>query len=173
MKSDERRSAILDQLADYVLAEGLAAASLRPLAGAAGLSDRMLLYYFKDKQEVIAAVLERIAARLTSLLNAAVHPEPLPFEELRRRLPRLVLADALWPYLRLWLEIAALAARNDPVFRAVGEQIARGFLLWAEGQLDSATPAERRTDAVRLMIQIEGMALLKSVGLEDECLETL
>jgi AcrR family transcriptional regulator len=173
MKSDERRSAILDQLADYVLAEGLAAASLRPLAAAAGLSDRMLLYYFKDKQEVIGAVLERIALRLTSRLNSAVHPEPLPYDELRRRLPRVVLADELWPYLRLWLEIAAMAARNEPVFRAVGEQIARGFLLWAEGQLDSATPAARKTDAVRLMIQIEGMALLKGVGLEEECLGTL
>lgn len=173
MKSDERRSAILDQLADYVLAEGLAAASLRPLAAAAGLSDRMLLYYFKDKQEVIGAVLERIAQRLTALLSASVHPEPLPYEELRRRLPRFVLADEVWPYLRLWLEIAALAARNDPLFRAVGEQIARGFLLWAQGQLASATPAERELDAVRLMIQIEGMALLKSVGLEADCLRTL
>jgi AcrR family transcriptional regulator len=54
MASDDRLSLLLDRLADYVLAHGLTASSLRPLARAAGTSDRMLLYYFADKDAVMA-----------------------------------------------------------------------------------------------------------------------
>ena len=38
--ADDRRDAILDRLADHVLAHGLAAASLRPLARAGGISEK-------------------------------------------------------------------------------------------------------------------------------------
>jgi AcrR family transcriptional regulator len=47
-KNYTRRAEIIQRLTDYVLAEGLSAASLRPLAKAAGTSDRLLLYYFND-----------------------------------------------------------------------------------------------------------------------------
>ena len=50
---NERREAAIERMADYVLSEGLGAATLRPLAAAAGTSDRMLLYYFADKDELL------------------------------------------------------------------------------------------------------------------------
>ena len=80
-----------------------------------------------------------------------------------------MLADAMWPYMRLWLEIASLAARGDAFYRSVGEQIARGFLAWGASQLDSANETERAADAATLLIMTEGMVLLKSVGLDDVC----
>ncbi len=167
--SDDRRSAMLDLLTDYVLAEGLAAASLRPLAHAAGLSDRMLLYYFKDKAAVIAAVLERISARLVALLGDRTGKRRLPIAALRREITAIVLADDLWPYMRVWLEVASRAGHGDPFYRATGEQIARGFLAWGAAQLDSPTPEQRDADAATLLVTIEGMVLLKSVGLDDVC----
>ena len=54
-KPDSRRTEIVERLADHVLAHGLSASSLRPLAKAAGTSDRMLLYYFADKSEMMTA----------------------------------------------------------------------------------------------------------------------
>lgn len=165
-KSTDRRSAILDRLADHVLAQGLAGASLRPLAKAAQLSDRMLLYYFKDKAEIIVAVLERIAERLTLRMAAEV-TTPLPLAALQPRLIGVLFADALWPYMRIWLEIAALAAHGDPLYRETGARIGRGFLAWGAAQLDSATPGQREAEAARLLVTIEGMLLLRSVGLDD------
>ena len=61
----ERREQLLDKVADHLLVAGIAGSSLRPLAEAVGLSDRMLLYYFKDKEDVIAGGLARVAERLT------------------------------------------------------------------------------------------------------------
>ena len=169
MKSDDRRAALIDRLADYVLAEGLSASSLRPLAKAAGLSDRMLLYYFKDKAEIMAAVLACVAVRLTTLLTARATKTPLPLDALRRELVAILFAPDLWPYMRIWLEVAALSARGDPFYRAVGEQLGRGFLGWGAAQLDCPDEEARIRDAAQLLVSIEGILFLKSIGLDDVC----
>ena len=145
-KTDDRRDVILDQLADYVLAHGLGASSLRPLAKAAGLSDRMLLYYFKDKNELIEATLARIVARLTAHLNARRLGDLLPLDALAHELLAILTAPDLWPYMCVWLEIAALAARGDPFYRRVGGQIGAGFLDWGSAHLTSATPEDRTAE---------------------------
>ena len=73
---DTRRKAVLLRMADHLLATGLRGASLRPLAAAAGTSDRMLLYYFADKDELLAATLAEVAGRMLPLLEAAIDPVP-------------------------------------------------------------------------------------------------
>lgn len=77
-KPETRRAEIIERLTDHVLAHGLSASSLRPLAKAAGTSDRMLLYYFKDKAEIISAVLQLISARLLVMLGDRAAHEPFP-----------------------------------------------------------------------------------------------
>lgn len=159
VKSDDRRDAILDQLADHVLTHGLVASSLRPLAKAAGLSDRMLLYYFKDKGALIEATLDRIVTRLTTRLTAQVGSELLPLDRLATKLLDILLADDLWPYMCVWLEIAALAARGDTFYRKTGGQIGAGFLAWGAAQLDNPQ------DATALLVRIEGTLLLHGLGM--------
>ncbi len=167
MTSESRRKTIIDLLADHVLDSGLSKASLRPLARAAGLSDRMLLYYFKDKSEIMSAVLARVAERLTDQLSVNKAAKPLPLAALRDKLVAVLFAPDMWPYMRLWLEVAALSARGDPLFRAVGEQLGRGFLAWGAAQLDSPSEQTRARDAAQLLLTIEGVLFLKSIGLDD------
>ncbi|MHA7899204.1 MAG: TetR/AcrR family transcriptional regulator [Henriciella sp.] len=162
-----KRSELIDKLADHMLAEGLLHASLRPLAKAVGTSDRMLLYYFKDKDALIEAVLERIAARITIILEQSAAPEPVPLDVLAPMLIESMKSDLFWPYLRLWLETAALAAGGDPLYRAIGERIGRGFVAWGASQLLAEDEAARQRDAARLLVQVEGSVLLRSLGLED------
>lgn len=157
----DRRRDLITRLADHVLAHGLGSASLRPLAVAVGTSDRMLLYYFPDKAALIAAVLEEVAARMTALLSAAVASKPMPRADLETRLLPLLLDDANFPYMALWLEIAGLAARGDTTCARVGEAIGRGFLAWGAVQLED--PEE----AGRLMMTLEGAVVLKSLGMGD------
>ncbi len=166
-KAEQRRLDILNGLADHVLAKGLPASSVRPLAEAAGISDRMLLYYFHDKSELIAATLQLLSSRLVALLDTHTAPQPMPLDALRRRLAAVLLSNEVWPYMQLWLEIVALSARGDPFYREVGGGIARAFLEWGKAQLQSSTATARAADAARLLVAIEGMVLLKSVGLED------
>lgn len=151
-------------MADFVLAEGLGAASLRPLARAAGVSDRMLLYYFADKADAVTATLQLIAERMQAMMAAGAPAERLPAPVLKAALLEQLFAPAFWPYMAIWLEIAALSARGDPLFRQVGEAIGRGFLAWGEAHLAGDDPA---ADAAALLVDLEGRVLLTSLGLGD------
>lgn len=164
--SAEKRAALAEKLADYLLAEGLEAASLRPLAEAAGTSDRMLLYYFRDKADVMAAAIECIAGRLVAVLEEKRSPAAVLPGDLRPRLLEAVLSDALWPYMRLWIEIAAQAGRGDPFFRETGQAIGEGFLAWIEVQLDCPDTERRAAEAAHLLALIEGVLVLKALGLD-------
>ena len=166
-KTQARRAEIIERLADHVLAHGLVAASLRPLAKAAGISDRMLLYYFSDKTEIIAATLQRIAERMVILLSARTSPEPLPLGDLIAHLSLVVLDDLFWPYMCVWLELASRAARGDLLYAPIAVQIGSGFLAWGEAQLSSPDPASRARDAARLLVTIEGMVLVKAIGMGE------
>ena len=53
----DRRQVLAEAATDYVLEHGLIGLSLRPLAAALGTSDRMLLYHFEDKNDLVATVL--------------------------------------------------------------------------------------------------------------------
>ena len=95
--AQDKRSDLIEKLADHILADGLLNASLRPLAKAVGTSDRMLLYYFKDKDDLIEAVLDHIAARITVILEQSRAPEPLPLELLAPMLLESMKSDLFGP----------------------------------------------------------------------------
>ena len=55
------KETLLPLLAAHVIEHGLGGASLRPLAKAAGTSDRMLIYHFGDKETLVRDLLEYIS----------------------------------------------------------------------------------------------------------------
>lgn len=160
-----RRAELVDRIADLVLAEGLQGTSLKRMAEAAGTSDRMLLYYFRDKAELVDAVLCHIAERLRAMLDAARAEHPLPPERLRPRLLGLMLHEANRPVLQLWLEIVAAAARGDALLAGFASQMGAGYLGWIAAQLDIDDPGEAEAAARRLLTEIEGEIVLWAVGL--------
>jgi hypothetical protein len=56
---------------------------------------------------------------------------------------------------------------GDEHYHGVGEQIGRGFLDWDKMQLKAASAAQLEVDAARLLVSMEGMLFLKSIGLDD------
>ncbi|MGL5809819.1 MAG: TetR/AcrR family transcriptional regulator [Nocardioides sp.] len=65
-----RREELLDQAADYVLESGLIGLSLRPLAAAVGTSDRMLLYHFGSRDDLVTDIIATISDRSVELLRS-------------------------------------------------------------------------------------------------------
>ena len=160
----ERRTAAIERMADHLLREGLASATLRPLAAAAGTSDRMLLYYFADREELLAATLEAIAVRLTGVLDAALAADI--------RLNPKALLEKVWstvgtidtqPYMRLWLELAAVAGRQREPETRIARAIMDGFVAWVSAHLDDPDP----TAAALVLARLEGMLFLDAVGRRD------
>ncbi|WP_393071933.1 TetR/AcrR family transcriptional regulator [Streptomyces sp. LN704] len=73
-----KRRDLLERVRAYMLRNGVADLSLRPLARALGTSDRMLLYYFGTKERMIAEALtvyeRRPLLRARGLFDAAGSP---------------------------------------------------------------------------------------------------
>jgi AcrR family transcriptional regulator len=59
MATRMNKADLLAAMAAHVRLMGLAGASLRPLAKAAGTSDRMLIYHFGTKAALLTALLAR------------------------------------------------------------------------------------------------------------------
>lgn len=162
---DDRRAAALDRIADHMLAHGLAPSSLRALAKAAGTSDRMLLYYFADKDDLVAAALQTISARLATVLHGALASDrPRPPEMLLREVAAVVRAPPVRPYMRIWLEVTVLSARGEEPFRSVAGAIADGFTALVAAQLAIADDAARFAMAARLIAILDGAVILDLVG---------
>jgi AcrR family transcriptional regulator len=173
----ERRSAILQLMADHVLAHGLGGATLRRLAKSAGTSDRMLLYYFVDKDEILGDLFACIAQRFALLLMASLPiASPLKFNQLRSEMWRVFRAPAARPFVRVYLELCIAAAHGEQPHGKVAAGIARASLGWVGSMLEVAEEAERAPQAALLLASIDGLWLLDAVGLgslADQVAETV
>ena len=163
-KRIEQREQCVERLTAYVLKAGLAETSLRQLANAAGVSDRMLLYYFENKEDVMTAVLRRVALDLAVRLNDAMpESERLAPAALLEKGAALTRGRALQPYMRVSTEIAALAGRGEQPYASVASEIMGGFLAWVENRLSTEDKRQRKAEAAMLLAFIDGLAVI-SVG---------
>jgi AcrR family transcriptional regulator len=168
IRREDAREAAIEKMADHLLREGMAGASLRPLAAAAGTSDRMLLYYFANKEELLTATVQRVALRLAGLLDTALPPEPRrAFPQLLAEVRAAVASPSLKPFMDLWLELAAGAARNLQPHFSIAGLIADGFVNWIAVRLEAERPDECIHLAALLLAAIEGFLLLDALGRRD------
>lgn len=158
---DTQREKVIERLAGHLLDTGLAETSLRQLAAAAGASDRMLLYYFADKAEVLATAMARIAAKMAAQLASAV-PEgaTLPPRELVILAAQITARPDMRRPMRLWVEVIAAAARDEEPFVAIASQVIGGFRMWLVSWLALPDSLDREAVAGTIIALIDGLALI-------------
>ncbi|MFC7534539.1 TetR/AcrR family transcriptional regulator [Actinoplanes sp. GCM10030250] len=107
----ESRDDLLSRILGFAARDGLADRSLREIAAGAGTSHRMLLYHFSSREGLLAAVVgameERQRAAMTALAETAGTPG-----ELMTGVWRAVSSPEARPFVRLFFEVFALAARG-------------------------------------------------------------
>jgi AcrR family transcriptional regulator len=106
-----RKTELLEAAYGYVLANGLADMSLRPLAQAIGSSPRVLLFLFGSKDELIRALLARARADELAYLNRLC---PSGLAATGREVWTWLAAPAHRPLLALWVEGYACSLRAEP-----------------------------------------------------------
>ena len=163
----QRRSALLDAMADHLLKHGLAGSPLRALAAAAGTSDRMLLYYFADRDELLTALLEHVATRLVQLLDDGRTSNQQSYENLLAELWSSARQPVFQPFMLLFLELAAAAGRGEEPHRMAATRIAHGFIAWIEQRLIDSDD-NRNSRAALLLATLDGLFLLHSAGCDAE-----
>ena len=105
-KDPGRREQWTHAATDYVLQHGLIGLSLRPLAAAIGTSDRMLLYHFDTKDDLVAAILRHSNDRAIAAIEAL--PPSADLRAAVRDLWSVASSAAFEPCTRLYVEAAAL-----------------------------------------------------------------
>lgn len=161
------RETLLPRLAEHVLEHGLAGASLRPLAKAAGTSDRMLIYHFGSKDGLVTALLEHVAGMYSTALEMAYPSEPATSRrDCAQRLLAIGRAPMFAPFLRLWWEIVAGAAKGDAAYRASAAAMMDSQLAWFEAHLPRDDP-DPKAGAKIVALAVEGALMMDAIGLGD------
>lgn len=167
-KPPMNRENLLPLLAQHVLAHGLGDASLRPLAKAAGTSDRMLLYHFGTKEALIIALLGYLAQSYAASIDAAMAEEgrAVTRGQALARILKHARSDAMRPFMQVWWEIVAGAARGLPGYQPAAHAMMAELLGWLEGQMPAGDP-DPAGGARYLLTLIEGTLMLAAIGHED------
>jgi len=145
-----RRDEVAEAATDYVLEHGLVGLSLRPMAAALGTSDRMLLYHFDGKDDLVATVLrvsnDRSVAEIRTL------PASVDVRRAVLDLWAAVTTPRLEKCQRMYVEAAALGLFGQEPYASV---VREANELWVAAVADhlvaSGMPRDRSLRAVALL----------------------
>ena len=156
-----RRSDLAEALAGLVLREGLGDLGLRGVAAKLGTSDRMLIYYFETKEQLVLDMLAKVGARLFVILATnGGGPRRSPGQFLARMLA-LSGDPVIAPFMRLWTEVIARGARGEAPYDQVGPQAVRSWITWIESRLTLPSDADTDARPAALLSIVEGISLLE------------
>ena len=137
-----RRAELLERAYEYVLEQGLAGMSLRPLAAAIGSSPRVLLFLFGSKDGLVRALLARARGDELAFIEQVRSQKPeADLAMIMRTTWRWLVDERHRPLLVLWLEAYARSlAEPDGPWAGFAAQTVEDWLLL----LASAQPRDRR-----------------------------
>ena len=161
------REALLPKLAAHVLANGLADASLRPLARAAGTSDRMLIYHFGSKERLVEEMLDYLAGQFSAALDQTFPADrSASRQECIDQVITITGAATFQPFMRVWWDIVAGCAAGNTAYLCAAKAIMDRLLQWVVDHLPADDP-DPQGAARMALTYIEGAQMLRAVGRGD------
>lgn len=162
-----KKEILLEKMAVHVLQHGLNTASLRPLARAAGTSDRMLIYHFKTKEKLVEDLLSYLAGSLEDSLITALPAGRAPSRRAcLEEILDLMRSPDTRGFLRIWFDILSAAQNGNAAHRMAGGEIISGFHQWLESRLPDGEVEPGKTAAALLAV-IEGILVMDAVERRD------
>lgn len=157
------KSEILDGALAAAFADGLSQLTFGRLAKRLGVSDRIIVYYFPTKDDLISEVIVAMGVQLQHTLAAA-------FTERVR--DHLALVTTAWPVVTtadadavfaLFFEANGLAASGREPYRTLVPILVDQWIVWAAEFVDG-TPDEQRTEAETAIALLDGLLLLRHLA---------
>lgn len=161
------REAMLQAMVAHVLQHGVAEASLRPLARAAGTSDRMLIYHFGSKQALIGELLIALAELFGQVLDTQFAARRAPSRAAcLATVAGITRSPELRPMMRIWMQVLAASAAGETAYLATGNTIIDRLLGWVQDHLPAGEPDSVQT-AQTMLVLVEGSVVLDLAGRSD------
>ena len=157
-----QRNVLLDGAATYVLEHGFAGLSLRPMARALGTSDRMLVYHFGSKEQLIREAMEHLSARLAALIGASPVPG-VDAGDIVRMLWGAFRSEVVAPFIGVYLELFALSLHEPALYGEMVASLTRTWITFMERLLaPTSIPAgERATAALQILATLDGLFIVR------------
>ncbi len=171
-KGDLKKQSIIEKMAEYILLNGIQKVSLRILAKAIGTSDRMLMHYFKDKEELLTAVLTYISDSFLEILKAN-QTEKMPMQILIPFLYQAMKNEMIRPYIRLWLELAALAAHKEEPYYTIGREIYTSYINWIYLAIQVEKEEDKEHISAITLAIVEGFVFLDALDHDATILKAI
>jgi AcrR family transcriptional regulator len=157
------RTEILDGAVRVAFEDGLSQLSFGRVAKRLGISDRIVVYYFPTKDDLVGDVLTAMGTQLqAALLPAFASPAADHMELLSRAWPILARPDADRIF-ALFFEASGLAATDREPYRTLVPQVVEAWITWAAA-LIRGRPAQRRAQAEAAVAILDGLLLLRQIA---------
>lgn len=152
---------ILDEAVEVAVANGLAELTFAKVAAGLGISDRMVVYYFPTKLDLVAGVATRLGVELQQLLAKAFGDD--------RRTPDELLALA-WPVLAsrrgdrvfsLFFEMIGFASAGQEPYPHLVRSLMEAWRDWLAERVVGDRIDVRRRRALSVMARIDGLLLMR------------
>jgi AcrR family transcriptional regulator len=151
---------ILRAALDAALDDGLSQLTFGRLAKRIGISDRIVVYYFPTKADLIGEVIVAMGVELqASLADAFTTPAADHLDMTRTAWPLLASSENDRVF-ALFFEANGLAAVGREPYASLVPGLVAGWIDWA-AELLAGTPARRRAQAQGAIATIEGLILLR------------
>lgn len=157
------REEILDGALGVAFADGLSQLTYGRVAKRLGISDRIVVYYFPTKDDLVGDVLLALGARLQETLAPAMGATVAGHRALvRAAWPVLARADAD-PVFAVFFEANGLAAAGRTPYRDLVPQLVEAWITWA-ATLVRGPADRRRAEAEAAIALIDGLLLLRQLA---------
>ena len=157
-KSEIKRTEIIQAVALHLLEEGFNNSGIRALASSAGLkSDRMLMYYFETKEELVTAALMWIADGLEAQLETIMPANSASANEILETLTAAGRTKAVRPMIRLFFEVVGLSVRGEEPYASIVRIILKNWESWIERKLR----ANQKHRAPEILAALEGTLMVE------------
>ena len=154
---------ILEAALEAAADDGLSQLTFGRLARRLGIHDRVIVYYFPTKNDLIREVLTGMGLQLQQTLASAFRePADDHVALLRRAWPVLTHADSD-RFFALYFEASGLAAAGREPYRTLLPALVEAWITWT-AEFVAGTPRRRRTEAETAIAVIDGLLLLRQIA---------
>jgi AcrR family transcriptional regulator len=157
------KAELLDGAVATAFDDGFSRLTFGRVAKRLGINDRIVVYYFPTKDDLISEVVVALGLRLQQMLEEAFVQ---PVADHR------ALVAAAWPVVAtpeadavfaLFFEANGLAASGREPYSVLVPVLVEGWIAWAAEFID-APPEERRIEAEAAVAVIDGLLLLRQLA---------
>ena len=157
------KSEILSGALGVAFDDGLSQLTFGRVANHLDISDRVVVYYFPTKDDLVGEVLFAVGIQLQETLEPVIASLATNHLELVKAAWPVVAAEDADAVFALFFEANGLAAAGREPYRAIVPKLVDAWITWASGFFQG-TPTERRAEAETAIALLDGLILLRQLA---------